>query len=145
MLPPQREHDFNKITVFEKTPKKHAAGTCFGTQNRRKSTSGRPEIDKFPEKVVFWVVQMCDRNADEKKRVEKGVRMAPEPAHGGSPDGMCTTGGRVREGKPSLKIFDLRGDSLRRSGPQGPGEFGQFFFCCKGTPSLRLSDVAQAH
>ena len=29
----------------------------------------------------------------------------------------------LREGKPSLKIFDLRGDSLRRSGPQRPGEF----------------------
>ena len=28
--------------------------------------------------------------------------MAPERARGGSPDGMCTAGGRVREGKPSL-------------------------------------------
>ena len=107
MLPPQREHDFNKITVFEKTPKKSAAGTSFGTQNRRKSTSGRPEIDKFPEKVVFRVVQKSDQNSDGKKNEKKrfGRRSGRsgkfQDAQGGSPDAMCTAGGRViREGNP---------------------------------------------
>ena len=54
MLPPQREHNFNKIAVFEKTPKKWAAGTCFGTQNRRKSTPGAAETNKF---LDFWSPQ----------------------------------------------------------------------------------------
>ena len=50
--------------------------------------------------MVFWVVQMCDQNSDEKKGLKKGVLLAPDGARGGSPDGMCTAGGRVREGNP---------------------------------------------
>ena len=47
----------------------------------------------------------------------------------------------LREGKPSLKIFDLRRDSLRRSGPQGPGEFLkglQREGLREGKPSLKI-------
>ena len=46
---------------------------------------------------------MCDLNADEKKRVEKGSLLALReiPRRSGSTaDGMCTAGGRVREGNP---------------------------------------------
>ena len=53
--------------------------------------------------MIFWVVQMCDQNSDEKKVQKKDLTVAGTPhqdADGGSPDGMCTAGGRVREGSP---------------------------------------------
>ena len=56
-LPPQREHDFHKITVFEKTPKKEAPETRFGTKNGRKSTSADPKIAKIGKKKCFWTVR----------------------------------------------------------------------------------------
>ena len=43
---------------------------------------------------------MWDQNSNRKTRVEKGAVLAPDGAHEGSPDGMCTAGGRVREGNP---------------------------------------------
>ena len=45
---------------------------------------------------------MWDQNSNRKSRVEKGVRLALQPWIVGRPGGMCTAGGRVREGKPSL-------------------------------------------
>ena len=52
-LPPQREHDFEKIAVFEKTPKKYPPGSRFGTKNRRNSTPDAQKIAKIAEKSSF--------------------------------------------------------------------------------------------
>ena len=52
-LPPQREHDFDKITVFEKTPKKQPPATCLETKNDQKSTPELPRIAKNCQKNVF--------------------------------------------------------------------------------------------
>ena len=43
---------------------------------------------------------MWDQNSNRKTKVEKGVVLAPAGSDAGSPDGMCTAGGRVREGNP---------------------------------------------
>ena len=51
---PPREHDFQKITVFKKIPKTYPPGTCFATQNRRKSTPNGQKIIKIAKNNSFW-------------------------------------------------------------------------------------------
>ena len=64
MLPPQREHDLAKITVFKKTPKTEPPGTNFGTQNERKSTSEGPKITDFAQKTFFGRVPFFTHFSD---------------------------------------------------------------------------------
>ena len=71
MLPPQREHDFDKITVFEKTPKKVASGDPFWEEKWRKIDAGATRNREKVEKS--WNL---GGKFEEEKKVEKKVSKA---------------------------------------------------------------------
>ena len=100
MLPPQREHDLGKITVFKKTPKTQPPGTYFGTQKWRKSTSEGPKIAKIAKKSIFGTDRFFTVFLSTGK-IEKSPKKGARLPHPGQLDGLRGAGGEVRRGKLS--------------------------------------------
>ena len=119
MLPPRREHDFHKITVFtfpsNFEPKWDPKSKDFDQKRAR----GEPKISTMAEKVVFWSIKIGAEILDGKKRnkmIAEPSRMPQLVSQGVRPGTMYGVSGRVREGR--TLPYELCTWSQRRR-PQG--------------------------
>ena len=60
VLPPQREHNFEKITFLKKTPKIDPPGSRFGTQKASKVTPKNTKLEKKCQKISFFSYQFSN-------------------------------------------------------------------------------------
>ena len=120
-LPPQREHDFEKITVFGKTPQKYPPGSRFGTQNRRNSTPDAQNIAKIAKKSSFLRNRKSCGFLPAKKtqKSESEHRMRPKKLSRRWSGGMRGVSGEVRRGaelshNPACSLNIMRRISCQR-------------------------------
>ena len=102
VLPPQGEHDFEKIDVFKKTSKKELPGTVLGPkmdENRRRTGRKSQKVvpTQFFEIQIFMFFLACEKT---RKNVQKKISPTGGPAEcagsvggkeGRKPSEVCKT------------------------------------------------------
>ena len=73
MLPPRREHDFHKITVFTFSSKFEPKWDPKSKDFDQKRAQGDPKITKMVEKSGFGVDQNWNSNFGRKKTKKKRI------------------------------------------------------------------------
>ena len=98
MLPPRREHDFHKITVFTFSSNFEPKWDPKSKDFDQKRAQGDSKITKMPEKSVFLVDQNLNSNFGRKKTEKERIGCTRwSLREGGSAPWRAPPGGEGRE------------------------------------------------
>ena len=128
MLPPRREHDFHKITVFTFSSNFDPKWDPKSKDFHQKRARGDPKITKMAEKSGFSVDPNLSSNFGRKKTQKTGKRNP-----------------QVDEtGRNWLQVLHSRGDRWEGKGGQDPPRCDQVWTRVPETPATGAADLKRS-